>query len=243
MGLRTAKRRNSYDEDVLKETQMPEEHQEAGLNLRNEGISNSFVLPEKRCCCFQKALIMRAKILIGLSCLSLIAGAVFTGCQSNKMDAQIRKVDSLMDKVKEAENTMVIDMSTIKARYDTIQRMDSFIENNYNQKPTNRFSTMMNRYQAIGSNYKNFIKNYELIEYENDKHRDRLKDLKKDLVEGNVSKEKFKSLYKEEQKIIQEHLNRTKKLVNSVTEIEKAYRRTQEKVSREYKRLRAQQMP
>ena len=159
------------------------------------------------------------------------------------MDAQIRKVDSLMDKVKEAENTMVIDMSTIKARYDTIQRMDSFIENNYNQKPTNRFSTMMNQYQAIGSNYKNFIKNYELIEYENDKHRDRLKDLKKDLVEGNVSKEKFKSLYKEEQKIIQEHLKRTKKLVNSVTEIEKAYRRTQEKVSREYKRLRAQQMP
>jgi leucyl aminopeptidase len=220
---------------------MPEEHQEAGLNLRNGGISSFFVRPEKRCCCFQNALIMRAKILIGLSCLSLIAAVVFTGCQSSKMDAQIRKVDSLMDKVKEAENTMVIDMNTIKARYDTIQRMDSFIQNNYDQKPTNRFSTMMNRYQAIESNYKNFIKNYELIEYENDKHRDRLKDLKKDLVEGNVSKEKFRSLYEEEQKIIQEHLNRTKKLVNSVTEIEKAYRRTQDKVSREYEQLKAQQ--
>lgn len=186
---------------------------------------------------------MRTKVLIALSLLTLVGVIGFQGCQSRNMSKQIRKVDSLMADVKEAENTMVIDISTIKGRYDTIQRMDSFINEHYDRELTDRFTSMMNQYSAIRSNYQNFIKNYELRKYENEKHRKRLKDLKKDLVEGNVTKEKFQNIYQEEQKIIEEHLRRTKNLVSSITKIERQYRRTQDKISQEYRRLKARQSP
>lgn len=181
---------------------------------------------------------MRTKVLIGLSLIGLLVSLSLSSCQNQDMEKKIRKVDSLIADVKEAENTMVIDISAIKARYDTIQRMDSFIENHYNRKPTKQFSTMMNQYKAIESNYKNFIKNYEIVKYENEKHRKRLKDLKKDLVEGNISNSKFKDIYKEEQQIIKEHLKRTKDLVRSITRVEKQYRRTHEKVAKEYRQLK-----
>ncbi len=181
---------------------------------------------------------MRTKLLIGLALLSLGMMTCFQSCQDQDMSRQIRKVDSLMNKVKEAENTMVIDISTIKARYDTIQRMDSFIKAEYDRKVTSRFSSTMNQYSAIKSNYRNFIKNYKLIKYENKKHRKRLEDLKKDLVNGNISPKKFENIYKEERKIINEHLERTKNLVGSITHIEREYRRTQEKVAKTYKRLK-----
>lgn len=181
---------------------------------------------------------MSTKVLIGASFITLACFFLLQSCGNKDMSQQIRKVDSLKDKVKEAENTMVIDIKTIKARYDTIQRMDSFIRNNYDRKITDRFSTIMNQYSAIKSNYRNFIKNYKLVQYENKKHRKRLNDLKKDLIEGNITLKKFKSIYKEEKKIINEHLKRVKNLVASITRIEQQYRRTQDKVAKRYHMLK-----
>ena len=178
------------------------------------------------------------KVLIGTSFIVLACFFLFQSCGNKDMSQQIRKVDSLKDKVKEAENTMVIDISTIKSRYDTIQRMDSFIKRNYNREVTDRFSSIMNQYSAIKSNYRNFIKNYKLVKYENEKHSKRLNDLKKDLIEGNITQKKFKSIYQEEKKIINDHLKRVKNLVASITRIEQQYRRTQDKVAKRYRMIK-----
>ncbi len=181
---------------------------------------------------------MSTKVLIGTSIITLACFFLFQSCGNRDMSQQIRKVDSLKNKVKEAENTMVIDISTIKARYDTIQRMDSVIKKDYDRKVTDRFSSIMNQYSAIKSNYRNFIKNYKLVQYENEKHRKRLNDLKKDLIKSNITRKKFKSIYQEEKKIIDDHLKRVKNLVASITRIEQQYRRTQEKVAKRYRMLK-----
>lgn len=173
-------------------------------------------------------------------CLVLFVGLVLgnNACQPYNEDAKLRKIDSLQNKVKEADNTLVIDLDEIKERHDSIKTKINYLKEHFTEEAGREVHFLISEYKAIGKNYENVIENYELREFENKKHKKRLKDLKKDVVEGNISDEKFKEIYKEEKKVINDHLDSVKELVSSVTEIEQMYQRTNGKVTRIYNRLR-----
>lgn len=173
-------------------------------------------------------------------CLVLFVGLVLGNyaCQPYNEDAKLRKIDSLKNKVKEADNTLVIDLDEIKKRHDSIKTKINYLREHFTEEADREVHFLISEYKAIGKNYENVIENYELREFENKKHKKRLEDLKKDVLEGNISEKKFKEIYKEEKKVISDHLDSVKELVGSVTEIEQMYQRTNGKVTKIYNRLR-----
>ena len=183
---------------------------------------------------------MRTKlILLGLITLSTVSA--WQGCKPYSTEKELRKVDTLINKVKEADNTLIIDINAIKNRYDSIKMISEYVEKNYDREPGKKFTTMMNRYLAIKGKYKRVIDSYEVVEYENKEHRKRLKNLKKDLVENNISGKQFDTIYRNERRVVNEHLMKSRRLVRSLTQVEKEFRRTHEYVSKVYERLKGRE--
>lgn len=180
--------------------------------------------------------------LKSLLLLGLLSGLFFgnNGCQPYNQDAKLRKIDSLQNKVKEADNTLVIDLEEIKERHDSIKTKISYLEDHFTENVDREVHFLISEYNAIGKNYESVIDDYELLEYENEKHRKRLKDLKKDVVEENISDEKFNKIYKEEKQVVNQHLEKVKDLVGSVTDVEQMYQRTNKRITKIYKRLKRQ---
>ncbi len=184
---------------------------------------------------------MRTKIIL-LAFLTLPILVFQWGCKPYQSEEKLRKVDSLITKVKEVESEFKkININTLKDRYDTIERIKKYLKKNLKKKPKNDLESRLVRFEGISNNYSNFIENYELIRYENEKHLKRLKSLKKDVVEENIQPKRYDSIYKSEKKIIQNHFNRASKLIQSVTKIENNYRRSHKKLKAVYKRLKTKE--
>ncbi len=179
---------------------------------------------------------MRTKIIwIIVFALSVVFLA--NGCKSYQSEKKLRKVDSLIDRVKTVNGGLDVDLQTFKARHDTIERILKVIEKKAKENTQQDLDKALLRFEAIGNNYSNFIESYKHIAYENGRHLKRLKDLKQDIVEKNIDPSRFDSIYNSEKKIINTHYRKSQRLFQSVTEVENNYWRNHEKLKAVYKKL------
>lgn len=180
---------------------------------------------------------MRTKINL-LLIFTLSPLFLMWSCQPYSSQADLKKVDSLQKKVDKVEGGLDVDIQTFKDRHDTIKKIQGYLEEELKKEQKEEFGTALVRFEGIGNNYSNFIENYELLKYENEKHAKRLKDLKKDLVEGNIEAQQFDSIYKREQKIINQHFQTAQQLFESVTKVENIYWRNHNELKSVYQRLK-----
>lgn len=174
--------------------------------------------------------------------LSLIVSVIVFGqsCRPYNIDREIRQADTLQSMIEQAENTLIVDYDAIKTRQDSITIKLQYLKEHENLIPDKgvEFQFLMSEYQAIRKNYSKFIDTYKSLEYQNQEHKERIATLKKDLIEKNISPEKFNEYYKQERKIIKDHLENVKKVIGEVVYIENNYKRANEKVNRIYRGIR-----
>lgn len=178
------------------------------------------------------------KFFVFFPFLLLIIVSQYFSCRPYSKEKELRKTDSLRTLVKKAENTLIVNVKAIEKRYDSIRIKKQYIKESFGNYREPEIRSLLTRYEAIENNYKNFIQNYELLEYENEAFKKKLSRLKSSLVKGELSKKEFREYYSEEKKVIKQHLKQVKKLVGSVAHIELMFRHLDKKIDRIYKRLK-----
>jgi len=185
---------------------------------------------------------MRANI-IWLLLFTLIVIISSQGCHPYQKSKAFRKVDTLLHKIEKAENSFVIDVNTIEKRYDSIKIKQRYIVENHTKPLDQQLKSLLTSYKGLAANYEGFVKNYKLLKYENERHKKRIRKLKKQLVNAEIKQPKFDSTFKKEQKKINSHLAKVKKLIGKIAHTEKMYQRTNKKITRIYNRLKNKKDP
>lgn len=175
----------------------------------------------------------------------LWGGLMMSGiaCQSSQtQQKQLKKVDSLQQLITGARQTMVIQKDSIESRRERIEEQVSYISRHYDGDTVGRELQMrLTDYKGMGKTYGSFLKRYEAYQYENKQHRERIENLRRDVVEGHISSEQFDKIYRDERELLQKHLEEVRKLVRNITQLEPVYQRTQPKVESLYEKLKARQ--
>jgi hypothetical protein len=165
-----------------------------------------------------------------LSVLTAIIILGFSSCKNYDFDEEIRKTDNLINKIIEAGNTQVIDQNKLRNRIDSMEQRISMLKQLDSGRMSKELQLDILKYNSIVNNYKEFLVDYNIVEYKNDVYRQELKNIKEETINHKFTKEEFVELFQEKEKIVNEHLMKTKELVRSITEVEKVYQRINYKI-------------
>ena len=161
-------------------------------------------------------------------------------CQtSSSKRMQLEKVDSLTHDLDRAQEKMQINEDRIEKREVRIKKHLDYISRHYHQDTLGRMLQLrLTDYKGMGKAYESFIERYEAYQYENKAHRKRIADLRKDVVEGNLTNQQFQKIYREERKVLGEHLEEVSTLVRNITQLEPVYQRTVPKMRTLYQQIK-----
>ena len=165
-----------------------------------------------------------------LSVLFAFTTLGFSSCKNYDFDEEIRKTDNLINKIIEAGNTQVIDQNKIRNRIDSMEQRMSLLKQLDSGRMSKEFQLDILKYNSIANNYKDFLVDYNIVEYRNDVYKQELKNIKEETINRQFTKEEFEVLFREKEKTINEHLMKTRELVRSITEVEKVYQRINYKI-------------
>ncbi len=178
---------------------------------------------------------MHAKslILIALVALSVLFTSAFQSCQPMEYRTELKMTDTLHQWINEAEETMIVQESNISRRQDTIQSRLNFISENKPEISRDE-QKLLTDYRAVGRAYRYYLENFELVEFDNVTHRERIENLEKDVRAGRIDKDEFRDIYQQERTVIEQHRFDARELVAPVVEVEEMYQRTKDQVYEMY---------
>ncbi|MEX0967463.1 MAG: hypothetical protein WD077_09505 [Bacteroidia bacterium] len=179
---------------------------------------------------------MISRISIG-SALIWFSFLFIVSCQPQGRTEDIRKVDSLQQRLQAAEENFVIDMGSIRKRTDSMNQKYTYIQRNYDDSIGLELQTLLTSYRGLFKRYSQFLSRMQLLEAENITLKERIGNLKKDLTEGNIAEEDFETYYEKEAAIVNEHVEDVRINVKNIFQIEKQYQRDNEKVTALYEEL------
>lgn len=152
-------------------------------------------------------------------------------CKNYDLNFEVRQSDSLIAIIDQATNALVIDNEYIRLRIDSMGNKLVLVS----RLDTNRMSDELRQdilqYRALFKNYKDFITTYEALTYDNKIHSNYSRELKKKLLDNEVSKKDFGAEFKIKKNEMVNHLFNCKKLVKDLIGIEKMYQRLNTKLS------------
>ncbi|MFC2114253.1 hypothetical protein ACFLRI_02775 [Bacteroidota bacterium] len=159
-----------------------------------------------------------------------ISSTAFYSCKNYDLNAEIRQADSLIALVEQASETLVIENEYVRQRIDSMKIKLDFISRLDSNRMNAEFRFDVTRYRALFRNYKDFIIEYEALIYDNEVYHNYCKELKKSLVDKQVSAASFKEIYVVKRNEIKGHLNECKILVKSLVSTENMYQRLNVKI-------------
>lgn len=166
-----------------------------------------------------------------ISGILLILAVFFTSCFPYQKEENLRKVDELLDQIQKTQEMQKIDIDEVKDRYEKIIEARDYVTKNYHKDSIDlEIQNIMTRYRALWKNYQYFIKNYQSQEMDTEIHLERIQNLKKDVIEQNLSQDEFGRYYKKEKEILEKHHENVKKTVGSVVHIEQMYQRSKKEI-------------
>ncbi|MBL6964472.1 MAG: hypothetical protein ISR55_11655 [Bacteroidetes bacterium] len=155
----------------------------------------------------------------------------FFSCKNYDLNTEIRQSDSLLAMIEQASQTLIIDNEFIRLRMDSMEKKLSLISKLDSNRMNDEFKLDIIRYRALLNNYRNFEISYEAITYDNQVHKNYCQDLKKKLLDNEITKKEFSMEYILKKGELENHLLRCVKLVKDMTGIEKMYQRINSRLS------------
>ena len=174
---------------------------------------------------------MRLLSRIFLALIIPFSLTVFTSCKNYDLNTEIRQADSLIWLADQASQTLVIENEYIRQRTDSMKIKLEYISSLDTNLMNVEFRFDVTRYRALFLNYKEFVVDYEALLYDNKVFENYCRELKKSLMDKNVSRETFHDMYLEKRHELQRHLGACKKLVKGVVSTENMYQKLNMKIS------------
>lgn len=162
-------------------------------------------------------------------------------CGSVNRQQELAKIDTLQSWIQQAKERLILEEKIFAERKDTIEQRMKFIQKNYTDTVDWELQMLMTDYRGFHRAYRSFTKSYPQLKKENELHTQRIENLKKDVLEGNVSSEQFNEYYKKEKPIIKKHRDEVKETVGNILSMEPDYKRINSKIEDLYKDVRKKQ--
>ena len=185
---------------------------------------------------------MRNKLLpgcrVGVIMFMAFMIATLTGCRRPfDNTTNVLKIDTLENRVKEIDNTLILDEDVFKQRDDS---MNIKLNTIHAKMPVIRdgdTAEAVLRYAGIEKNYADFLKNYPVMEYDESGYQESVKEMKQKVVDKKISQAEFDGYYKKTKPMVDDLLVRSKTMTYNTVSIEKDYNRTDPKVTGLYDKL------
>lgn len=143
-------------------------------------------------------------------CLSQLM--VQTSCQRLDDKESIARVDTLDRLMQKIQGTLIIDQDAIQKRLDSMKiKMDVVKQHPQDTVDAEKKSAFM-RYEGIYKNYQDFLRDYPLAQFDADKAAQQVSELKKKVIEKQVTQQDFDKEYAREKSMLQDLNQRVKGL-------------------------------
>jgi hypothetical protein len=160
-----------------------------------------------------------------------------TSCQPYQLKTEIEQTESLLSQIDRATETLIINVDAIKARRDTMKERMRVIQADFADSVTQEMQFLLTDYRGVIRSYDHFVRKYSVLEFENEHHKQRIENLRKDLLSKAITVIEFREIYEKEKDIIGKHAEEVREIVGSVVTIEQMYNRCNTKVTGIYKSI------
>jgi hypothetical protein len=151
--------------------------------------------------------------------------------------SNVMKVDTLQNLVAEIDNTLILSEDSVARRNDSMRIKLNLIHSAYKDTTDGEMKAAIIRYEGIQKTYDDFLKNYPVMEFDEDRHKKSVQDMKTKVLEEKISQEDFDKFYQEEKLFLQILLQKARTMTYNTSAIEEDYHRNDPTVTRLYHRL------
>ncbi len=119
---------------------------------------------------------------------------------------------------------------------DSMEKKIRFVRSLDTVRMNAEFKFDADKYQGMYNNYKVFLEDYAVLNFNQNELELKIANLKKGLIDGSVSKQYYDRQYPELKSEVKLHLSTTNSLVRQVLSFEKMYQRINNKITRFYQK-------
>jgi hypothetical protein len=177
---------------------------------------------------FQKLTFFGVVILF---CLNVL---LFPSCKKYSHNAQIRRIDTLINWNNNAKGMLIIDAQAIKLRVDSMKIKLSMFDSITINSSGDQFKSDLIQYKGLMLRYIDFMDNYAVLEFDNSINSRMLDDLKKKIVDHITNNKTLDTMLNSKERIIHSHLMQTQDVVKTLFSIEEMYQRLNNRVNEIY---------
>jgi hypothetical protein len=176
------------------------------------------------------------KLFYGLTFFILISVNLFLfpSCKKYENNAQIRRIDTLINWNNNAKGMLIIDAPAIKLRVDSMKNKLSSFDSNTIKSTGDQFKSDLIQYKGLMLRYIDFMDNYAVIEFDNSVNTRILDELKKKIVDHKIDKVSLDTILNSKEKIIHSHLIQTQDVVKTLFSVEEMYQRLNNRINEIY---------
>jgi len=160
---------------------------------------------------------------------------IISSCQRPFDNATVLlKIDTLQQLAKTIDQTLVLDEDAFKTRNDSMIVKLNVVKPQIKDTTNGETKSSIVRYDGIHENYEDFLKNYPLYEFDCDKHKKIVEDIKQNVLSKKMDQPEFDKTYQSEKSFLESLLAKSKTMTYNTYSIEEDYRRTDPVVTKLY---------
>jgi len=171
--------------------------------------------------------------------LCLLSMALITSCHrpfDNKTN--VLKVDTLQRLVNIIDQTLVLNEDTITKRNDSMTIKLSMIRSLYKDTTDGEIKAAIIRYAGIQAIYIDFLKNYPIMEMDEESHKKQVAQIKDQVLAQKISQEAFDKVFSQEKAQLAALNQKAKTITYNTITVEEDYLRNDPTITHLYKKLK-----
>src|SRR5207253_3195097 len=115
--------------------------------------------------------------------------------RSLENESNLKKADTLERLVKTIDNLLYLDEDAYQKRKDSMVYNLQIIHAAHKDTISGEIKAAIIRYKGIEKNYEIFLRNYPVMEFDLDKHKKSVKQIKNKVIEKKYSQDEFDKIY------------------------------------------------
>jgi hypothetical protein len=147
------------------------------------------------------------------------------------------KIDTLQNMVAEIDNTLILSEDSIARRNDSMKIKLNLIQTAYKDTTNGEIRAAIIRYNGIHNNYEDFLKNYPVMEFDEDRHKKTVQDIKEKVLGREITQEEFDRVYTPEKLSLEKLLGKAKTMTYNIYAVEEDFHRNDPVVTKLYHEL------
>jgi hypothetical protein len=152
-------------------------------------------------------------------------------CKRYDIEKELKQADSLIILANSSLKTMVVDAALVRSRIDSMQMKIDFLNALDTGRMSQEFRVDISSYNALFVNYRNFVTQYEALDFDSRKYLQKAESMKKDLIDKKNGKDDFRLMYADMTAELNYHNRQCKQLVQDILSTELMYQRLNTKIT------------